>query len=122
MGARCCWVSKIRHCTHTHETRDPKPAGFPTPMTNLMWAGLVLVHSRGRAHLHCPPLFTFSLTMMRCPCSNIVMSPGYSHPKHYNVVGSTHPRGVVMSEIIIKGGFSGCLTDGDGSRTFGIIK
>jgi hypothetical protein len=47
-----------------------------------------------------PNYFVNALTYrgrcMRCPCSNIVMLPGYSHPKHYNVVGTTRPRGVVM--------------------------
>ena len=31
------WVAKIQTHTHAHDTHDPKPAGFPTPVTNLIY-------------------------------------------------------------------------------------
>jgi len=48
----CVRVCQIRYRTHTRKTRDPKPAGFPVPVTNPTDDVLVAMDTKGNVEEH----------------------------------------------------------------------
>ena len=45
-------VCQIKYCTHTHKTCDPKPVGYPVPMTNPTDGMMYIVFCRTGLHIH----------------------------------------------------------------------